>query len=43
MSNQSEINHESIIIEKEPILEENPSRFVLFPIKYINYGKPQKA
>ena len=34
MSNQSEINHESIIIEKEPILEENPNRFVLFPIKY---------
>ena len=31
MSNQSEINHESIIIEKEPILEENPNRFVLFP------------
>tara|TARA_B100000401_G_C52798690_1_gene717320 strand:- start:1131 stop:2144 length:1014 start_codon:yes stop_codon:yes gene_type:complete len=34
MSNQSEINHENIIIEKEPILEENPNRFVLFPIKY---------
>lgn len=34
MSNQSETSHESIIIEKEPILEENPNRFVLFPIKY---------
>tara|TARA_E500000178_G_C16972911_1_gene731856 strand:+ start:458 stop:1471 length:1014 start_codon:yes stop_codon:yes gene_type:complete len=34
MSNQSEINHENVIIEKEPILEENPNRFVLFPIKY---------
>ncbi len=34
MSNQSEINHENVVIEKEPILEENPNRFVLFPIKY---------
>ena len=34
MSNQSKINHKSIIIGKEPILEENPNRFVLFPIKH---------
>ena len=32
MSNQSEINHESIIIEKEPILEEN-----LLQIRLISY------
>lgn len=28
------INNYDMIIEKEPILDENPDRFVLFPIKY---------